>query len=121
MTKVLYNNNCPVCSLEINHYKKYSEKEDIQIIYEDLNKTNLEKWSLSKDESMKRLHVIKNNTLYSGVDAFIVLWDEMPKYKKLSNCVSHKLVYKPACIVYNYILAPLLYNWNKWVSGKNKN
>jgi len=113
MTKVLFNDSCPVCSLEINHYKKYSNKENIEIIYEDLHLTDLEKWGLSKHEAMKRLHVIKDDVLYSGIDAFIVLWKDMPKYAKLANIISQKYVYKIACFTYDFILAPALYNWNK--------
>lgn len=114
MTRVLYNDQCPVCSLEIEHYKKYSLSEGIPVTYEDLNTTNLHKWGLSKDQAMRKLHVIKNRQLFVGVDAFIELWNDLPKYEKLSRFISHKYVYSIASFVYDRILAPILYNWNKF-------
>ena len=41
MTKVLYNKECSVCNFEIEHYKKYTKQNEINIEFEDLNNTNL--------------------------------------------------------------------------------
>ena len=111
--KVLYNNECPVCSLEIHHYKNYTQKEDIHIEFEDLNITDLQKWGISKDEAMRRLYLIESDKLYSGIDAFIVLWKRMPKYKWLAKLFSRKIIYKIACFSYDNIISPVLYRINK--------
>ena len=36
-------------------------------------------------ELLRRLHVIKDTRLYSGVKAFIILWDSIPRYRWLSK------------------------------------
>ena len=51
MSKVLYNADCSVCNFEISHYKKYVDKQSIDIKFEDLNKTNLEPWGVNKDDA----------------------------------------------------------------------
>jgi hypothetical protein len=47
-TKVLYNNQCPVCSYEITHYKGYSERCDLPIRFDDLN-TEAAHWGMDAD------------------------------------------------------------------------
>ena len=34
-------------------------------------------------ELLRRLHVIKDGKLHSGVKAFIILWNNIPKYRWL--------------------------------------
>ncbi len=113
MTKVLYNGNCSVCSLEIKQYKKYSDNSLLGIEFEDLHSADLQSWGVDKDSAKKRLHVKKNNKIYSGVDAFIKLWEDMPKYNKLARIAKQPLIYKLGNLLYDNILAPALYNKNK--------
>ena len=113
MTKVLYNGNCNVCSLEIKQYKKYSDNSLLGIEFEDLHSADLQSWGVDKDSAKKRLHVKKNNKIYSGVDAFIKLWEDMPKYNKLARIAKQPLIYKLGNLLYDNILAPALYNKNK--------
>ena len=113
MTKVLYNADCSVCNFEISHYKKYADKQSIDIKFEDLNKTNLEPWGVNKDDATKRMHVEKDGVIYGGVDAFIKLWEDMPRYKLLANIAKQPGLYQIGTVVYDKILAPALYYKNK--------
>lgn len=109
-TAVLYNADCPVCSLEINHYAAYSSREALPIRFDDLNTTNtLEAWGIDQDRAARRLHVVKDGELLDGIPAFIALWEQMPKYHKLAKLVSLPGVYHLACVVYDVVLAPAIY------------
>ena len=108
--KVLYNGSCPICSREIDHYKRLSTT----IEYQDLNTINLDKWNVDKESAKKRLHVEHNGELLIGVDAFIMLWKDIPRYKPLAWFAGLPVIYTIAGIVYNYLLAPFLY----WLNTK---
>ena len=112
-TCVLYNADCPVCSYEINHYAAYSNREELSIRFDDLNDQNaLGAWGLDADTAARRLHVLKDGNLLSGIDAFLVLWTDMPRYRVLARIVSVPGVYHVACAAYDHILAPLIYRWH---------
>lgn len=114
MIKVLYNGECPVCSLEINHYKKYTWDNLIDVEFEDLNNTDLEPWGVTQEEAEQRLHVEDDGTVYSGVDAFIRLWNHMPRYKALAHIAQTPGLYQFGSTVYDRLLAPALYKKNQW-------
>jgi len=107
-TKVLYNGSCPICSKEINHYKAHSQDVD----YQDLNNCNLDYWRVDKQTAMKRLHVEHNGNVYVGMDAFIKLWQTMPRYKPLATLASMPGLYHLGKFTYDWILAPVLYKIN---------
>ena len=113
MTKVLYNQECAVCNFEIKHYKNYTQKQSIDIEFENLHETDLSDWGVDKEQAKKRMHVEKDGKIYSGVDAFIKLWEDMPKYNKLACIAKQPLMYKLGNLLYDNILAPALYNKNK--------
>lgn len=112
-TSVLYNADCPVCSYEINHYAAYSDAQALPIAFDDLNDMEkLRTWGLDPDTAARRLHVVKDGTLFAGIPAFIVLWRDMPKYRWLAGFVSLPGVYRLACWGYDLALAPLIYRWH---------
>ena len=49
--EVLYNSECPICSREINHYKKIS-KNNINFI--PISNETAKLWSLSEDQAAKK-------------------------------------------------------------------
>lgn len=109
-TVVLYNANCPVCSFEINHYAAYSKDQALAISFDDLNNAQkLERWGLDADTAARRLYVLKDGELTSGIPAFLMLWEDMPKYRWLARCASFPGVFRISCLAYDYVLAPLIY------------
>ena len=111
-TRVLYNANCPVCSFEINHYAAYSGRTGLPIRFEDLNRDALDEWNLTADEAARRLYVMKDGQMFSGIPAFIVLWQDMPRYRWLARLISLPGVNKVACLTYDHILAPVIHRWH---------
>ena len=49
-----------------------------------------------------------------GVDAFIVLWRDIPRYRPLAWFANLPIIYTLAGLLYDYILAPMLY----WINTK---
>jgi len=111
-TRVLYNADCPVCSFEINHYAKYSGDSGLPIRFEDLNREALDDWGVTRDQAARRLYVLKDGQMYGGIPAFIVLWQDMPRYRWLARLVSLPGIHWLASKAYDYVLAPLIYRWH---------
>ena len=111
-TRVLYNADCPVCNFEITHYADYSAREGLPIRFDDLNSDALAQWDLDADTAARRLYVLKDGALHSGIPAFVLLWQEMPRYRWLARLVSVPGVHCVACLTYDYVFAPLIYRWH---------
>jgi len=110
MIKVLFNDSCSICSKEINHYKSI----DNNINWIDINdlKLSYQLTGKSHKELLRRLHVIKDNEVYSGVKAFAIMWFNIPKYKWLAKLVSLPIIYHVSIVLYE-IIAFFLYLKNK--------
>ena len=104
--KVYYNENCLICRIEINHYKKNCE--NIDWIDINLNDEYSKETLKSKNQLLRRIHLKNNNKILVGVDAFIFIWSKIPKYKILSRLLSLPIIYHLALIGYE-ILAFLLF------------
>ncbi len=111
-TAVLYNAECPVCNFEISHYAKYADATGLPIRFDDLNTDAREAWNLSADQAARRLYVVHDGALSSGIPAFLILWQQMPKYRWLARVVGLPGVRQIASFTYDYILAPLIYRWH---------
>ena len=80
-TRALYNGDCPVCSTEMCHYEDYSKAKALPVGFEDLNQIDLSEWGVTEDEATRLLHVMHKGQLFVGWDAFLVLWEQMPRYR----------------------------------------
>ncbi|RBI75740.1 DUF393 domain-containing protein [Roseovarius sp. TE539] len=108
-TRVLYNGDCPVCSAEIGHYRRYSDRNKLPIRFDDLNAPELADWGLDADTAAQRLYVARGGQLHSGIPAFLILWSEMPRYQWLARIVGLPIIRQFAEICYDRALAPLIY------------
>ena len=109
--KVYFNNSCKICKAEIDLYKK--EKVD-GIDWIDITNNNLAERETSKSDKqlLRRLHVIENEKVIEGAEAFLALWKKMPKYKFLYNFFKLPIIFSIFSIVYE-IVAFFLYLKNK--------
>ena len=80
--------HCEICSKEICVYQTYGARKGLPIDFKDINATDLNSLGLTRDETSRQLHVIKNYELFKGVKAFVVLWNEMPRYHILAKIFS---------------------------------
>ena len=110
--KVFFNNSCNICRLEINHYKKISDS-NLEWIDITNNEEAIKLTSKSREELLRRLHVIDNGEVIGGAKAFIIIWSKIPKYKFLSKLFS----IKPFFIIFHYLYEFVAY----FLFLKNKN
>lgn len=111
-TRVLYNAQCPVCNFEISHYARYAGDRALPLRFEDLNAGDLSDWGLTADQAARRLYVLKDGQLSSGIAAFLLLWSDMPRYRWLARLVALPGVRQLADLTYDFALAPLIYRWH---------
>jgi predicted DCC family thiol-disulfide oxidoreductase YuxK len=111
-TSVLYNANCPVCNFEITQYARYADREGLPIRFDDLNTDARARWGIDADAAARRLYVLHEGALTSGIPAFIVLWSQMPRYRWLARIIGLPVVRSVASTLYDYALAPLIYRWH---------
>ncbi len=95
--KVFFNNSCKICKMEIDHYKKNSD-ENLEWVDITNNQQAVDLTSKSKEELLRRLHVIDNGQVVGGAKAFIIIWSKIPKYNFLVKILS----FKPLFILFHY-------------------
>ena len=91
-------------------------RHSISLVFEKISENGpvLQASGLSVNDAKKRLHVrVPGGQVKVGVDAFLALWAQMPIYKFLGHLVSIPGIYHLATVVYNHVLAPLLFWWDK--------
>ena len=109
--KVYFNNSCKICKAEIDLYKK-EKVEEIDWIDITSNKLAEKETSRSDKELLRRLHVIENEKVIEGAEAFLMLWKKMPKYKFLYNFLKLPIIFNIFSFIYE-IAAFFLYLKNK--------
>jgi predicted DCC family thiol-disulfide oxidoreductase YuxK len=110
-TQVLFNAECPVCNYEIRAYERHAMAQGLPIRFDDLN-TTCAAWGIDADTAARRLYVLHQGQLTSGIAAFLVLWSQMPRYRWLGRVVGLPVVRPLAEVTYDRILAPLIYRWH---------
>ena len=95
--KVFFNNACNICKMEIAHYRKHSD-DNLEWVDITNNQQAVELTSKSKEELLRRLHVIDNGQVIGGAKAFIIIWSKIPKYNFLAKILS----FKPLFILFHY-------------------
>ena len=108
--KVYFNNSCSVCRMEINHYKKFNEK--LGWIDVTNNKEAQKETAKSSAELIRRLHVEQDGKIYQGIDAFLIVWSRLPKYRWLYKLIKTPGIYHASYIAYE-CLAYILFIKNK--------
>ena len=109
--KVYFNNSCKICKAEIDLYKKEQIKE---IDWVDITNNDLAEKETSKNSKdlLRRLHVKDGEKVIQGAEAFLLLWQKMPKYKFLYNFFKLPVIFNIFSFVYE-IVAFFLYLKNK--------
>jgi ubiquinone biosynthesis monooxygenase Coq7 len=81
---VLFDGSCPLCTFEINQYKKISldgKLEWVDITLPDF----IPPLGTTIDILMKRLHVIKpSGEVVSGAAAFVHIWEQLPGWSRFA-------------------------------------
>ena len=80
--KVYFNNSCKICRSEINLYKKEKIKE---IDWIDITNNQAAEKETNKNDKqlLRRLHVKTEDKVLEGAEAFLIVWEKIPKYRFL--------------------------------------
>lgn len=94
---VFYDDRCPICSREINHYKKLVKYHPVTWIKISESEELLEEFGLKTEEALKDLHVLRDDGIMATrAEAFATIWSSLRYYRWLSS------------LVYQFKLIPLL-------------
>ena len=109
--KVYFNNSCKICRSEINLYKKEKIEE---IDWIDITNNERAEKETNKDDKqlLRRLHVKDNDKVLEGAEAFLYVWQKIPKYRFLYKFFKLPIIFT----IFNYgyeIVAYFLYLKNK--------
>jgi predicted DCC family thiol-disulfide oxidoreductase YuxK len=112
--QILYNGACPVCRAEIHHYRAQAEAVDAPLRFDDLTAVDLGPWNMTCDQAARRLHArLPDGRIASGVEAFALIWERLPRYKWLAALVRLPVANRIAAFAYDRVAAPLLYRRHK--------
>lgn len=101
MITVFYDGKCGLCSREIKHYQKIANPSKFDWVDISLDSAPLNQLNISHAEALKILHAIDNHgNLVFGVNAFRVIWDELPRWWLLSKLISIPIIFKTANYIY---------------------
>jgi predicted DCC family thiol-disulfide oxidoreductase YuxK len=107
MITVFYDGKCGLCSKEINHYRRISPDGifDWQDITESAD--DLKKEGISLSDGLKLLHAKdKEGQTHVGVDAFILIWKQLKRWRILAAFVGLPIIRQIANMAYR-----LFANW----------
>jgi predicted DCC family thiol-disulfide oxidoreductase YuxK len=113
---VLYNGGCPVCRAEMSRYKRLGGAATADLTFHDVARdpSPLAPLGVTVDGAKRRLHVLDTDgRLIKGIDGFILLWRQMPRYRWLARVVGLPGIRWGAIAIYDGLLVPLLWQWNR--------
>lgn len=109
-----YNGACPVCRFEIEHYKDGPDGDRVRWLDLAAEPEALAGFGIDRAGARRRLHVLdETGQLHVGIDAFMLIWQRMPRYRWLSRIVGAGPIRPVAAALYDRVLAPLLFHWNR--------
>tara|TARA_B100001093_G_scaffold103762_1_gene96002 strand:- start:251 stop:598 length:348 start_codon:yes stop_codon:yes gene_type:complete len=109
--KVFFNNSCKICRAEIDLYKKEKIEEINWIDISNNSEARLET-NKNEKELIRRLHVINKGNIYIGAEAFLLVWNKIPKYRFLYKFFKLPIIFQIFSVSYE-IIAFFLYLKNK--------
>jgi predicted DCC family thiol-disulfide oxidoreductase YuxK len=106
MITVYYDGKCGLCAKEINHYRKIAP--DGIFNWQDLtvSATELNALGVNLSDGLKLLHARdEDGALHIGVDAFLLIWKQLARWRLLGLLVALPLIRQIADIVYRLFAA----------------
>ena len=103
MISVFFDGKCNLCSKEINYYQRIAPKNTFNWV--DITKTpgELDKFEIKLSDGLRLMHVADSKgNIFTGVDAFIIMWKQIKYWKFLGLFVSLPIVKQIANLLYQY-------------------
>lgn len=106
MITVFYDGKCGLCRREIGHYRKIAPEDVFQWVDITVDASPLEALGVSYAEGLKLLHAKDaQGKLHIGVDAFVLIWRQMPRWRVLAAVVASPFVRPVAKKAYSLFAA----------------
>ena len=106
-TRILYNDTCPLCRFEVDHYRAAALRDGAPLRFDRLQ--DAASWGLTPDQAARRLHVLRDGNLLSGLEAFRAIWESLPRWRWLARVTGWPVLRPLVTLLYDRIAAPLLY------------
>jgi len=100
---VFFDGKCNLCSKEITYYQRIAPKNTFNWV--DITKTpgELDRFEIKLSDGLRLMHVADSNgNIFTGVDAFIIMWKQIKYWKFLGLFVSLPIVKQIANLLYQY-------------------
>lgn len=86
-SKILFDGNCVVCDWEISHYRRVAPNE-FELVDISSPSFQASHYRLTQAAVDRDLHVLTpSGELRVGVDAFLHIWQRIPRYRWAKNIV----------------------------------
>ena len=103
---VFYDGGCPLCRREIDHYRRIDRTGSLHWVDAVTESGTLDRHGLSLQQAMAELHVLDQNGHWQrGVDAFLVIWQQLPAYRWLAKLVTTLGLPRPLGFFYRHFAA----------------
>ncbi len=86
---VFYDDACPLCDAEIEHYKKCSAIHTIDWLGIHSRWDEIQHYGFSKETLLRRIHAVKSDGgVVTGAAAFVLIWNSLKYYSLLGRIVT---------------------------------
>lgn len=106
MITVFYDGKCGLCRREIDHYKHIAPEGVFEWVDITVDEYAIQKLGISYADGLKLLHATDTKgTLHVGVDAFVLIWQQIPRWRILASIVGAGFIRPFAGIAYRVFAA----------------
>jgi uncharacterized protein (TIGR01777 family) len=122
LTAMYYNGDCPVCSLEMNHYASLcaNAQKSLQFIDATQRPEDFTRWGLRREHFERRVYLEDSKgRILSGLPALVELWSRMPQYRWLARIMKVPIVKPVSNALYDHALAPGLAAWARMRAARH--
>lgn len=85
---LFFDGSCPLCRREIHHYRQLDKNRAINWLDIANKPAELAEHNLSSSQAMRFIHgVDAEGTLVRGLEAFMMVWRELPYYRRLATVI----------------------------------
>lgn len=103
---VFFDGACPLCRREIAHYRRVDKAQRLRWVDAASEPETLRRHELSLQAAMAELHVLDGAGHWQrGIDAFLVIWQQLPAYRWLAKIVTTLGLRRPLAFAYHHFAA----------------
>ncbi len=103
MIKILFDNQCNICTKEIRYYKSIAPAGIFLWCNLHTHQELLNQYQITRKDALLSLHAIdEKEVLYKGIDAFCLIWKHLRGWSLLSHIIQLPLIYHISKMAYKH-------------------